>query len=258
MRDDNIFFISCESDIQLVKTGIGGSGYESDGDMQHAGYHYIIAEMKNEIGGGGAEPYAQASLYYLEFTRKQAVAHPGSVIPTLLVLFFGACVCYKTLGRNHLWDNAGPYIVFAGAAWNNNHPNIQVLSSAVPFHYHPSDNASQRRAARHIAAFRRAAGKLKLYYEQGLPAATHADENHPHMYPHPTTYKAVSESTQQHLKYLSLMAGGNLLFECQLGDSRRVCVKFVRRYGQEVHKFCAKEDFVPKLLGCKVIPRKLA
>jgi hypothetical protein len=98
--------------------------------------------MKNEIGARGAEPYAQASLYYLESTRKQALAHPGSVLPTLLVLFFGGCVCYNTLGRDHLWDNAGPYIAFAGAAWNTR-PNIQVLSSAVPFHYHISDDAEK-------------------------------------------------------------------------------------------------------------------
>ena len=144
-------------------------------------------------------------------------------------------------------------MAFAGAAWNTR-PNVQVLSSAVPFHYHPSDDASQRRAARHIAAFRRAAEKLRLYYEQGLPAATEADEKDRDMYPHPTEYHDLGESRQQDFRYLSTMRGGNLVFECQLGDGRRICVKFTHRYSKEAHEFCTKGGFAPKLLGHEVTP----
>jgi hypothetical protein len=200
-RGDKIREVLTESGIHLVQTVVEGQQYRTDGDMQHAGYRYIIAEMKNEIGAKGAEPYAQASLYYLESTRKQALAHPGSVLPTLLVLVFGGCACYDTLDRDHLWDNAGPYIAFAGAAWNNR-PNVQVLSSAVPFHYHTSDDASQRRAARHIAAFRHAAESLKLYYEQVLPAATESDEMQHQMYPHLNAYLDLRDSTEQHFQYI--------------------------------------------------------
>jgi hypothetical protein len=121
----------------------------------------------------------------------------------------------------------------------------------VPFHYHTSDDASQRRAARHIAAFRHAAESLKLYYEQVLPAATECERQ---MYPHLTAYLDVGESTQQDFQYVSSMPGGNLVFDCQLSDGRRICVKFARRYGQEVHEFCARENFAPKLLCWKVIP----
>ena len=140
-------------------------------------------------------------------------------------------------------------MAFAGAAWSTR-PNVQVLSSAVPFHFHSSDDAAQLRAARHIAAFKRAADKLKLYYEQGL--ATEANENH--SYPHPTAYQVLGESTQQHFRYVSPMPGGNLIFECQLRNRCRICVKFARSYSQKVHEFCAKGNFAPKLLGYETIP----
>ena len=253
-RGDHIREKLNQSNIRLVQTVIEGSQYRTDGDMQHGDYRYVIAEMKNEIGARGAEPYAQASLYYLESTREQAVAHPGSILPTLLVLFFGGCVCYDTLRRDHLWDHhAGPYMAFAGAAWNLR-PNVQVLSTAVPFHYHTTDEASQRRAARHIAAFRHAAESLKLYYEQGLPAARESDKTQRQMYPHPTTYRDLGDSTQHHFQYVSSMPGGNLVFDCQRRDGLRVCVKFTRRYSREVHEFCASRDFAPKLLGYEGIP----
>src|SRR5262249_35957004 len=138
-----------EAKIDLKETIIEGTRYSTDGDIQHRDYRYVIAEMKNEIGSGGAEPYAQASLYYLESTRQQALAHPTSVLPALLVLIFGACI---SLGRaTQLRDHTGPYMAFAGAAWNTR-PNVQMLSTAVPFHYHRSDDISHARAARHIAA----------------------------------------------------------------------------------------------------------
>ena len=101
-RGEKICDALTESGIQLVQTSIEGISYMTDGDMQHAGYRYIIAEMKNEIGSSGAEPYVQASMHYLESTRKQALAHPESVLPTLLVLFFGVCDCYDTLDGDHL------------------------------------------------------------------------------------------------------------------------------------------------------------
>jgi hypothetical protein len=145
-------------------------------------------------------------------------------------------------------------MAFAGAAWNTR-PNVQVLSTAVPFHYHTSDDISQGRAARHIGALKNAAKTLWQYCNDGLSAASESNEpNHPQMYPHPTTYEDLGDSTQQDFRYVSSMAGGNLVFVCQVGDSRRVCVKFSRRYSQEVHDFCARGDFAPKLLGYKVIP----
>jgi hypothetical protein len=76
--------------IHLVRTKIEGKKYETDGDISHGEFRYVIAEIKNEIGSSAAEPFHQALLYYLESTRKQAPVMGGSVLPCLIVVIIGS------------------------------------------------------------------------------------------------------------------------------------------------------------------------
>lgn len=49
----------------------------------------ILAEAKQEVGATGAEPYVQASSYYLEWCRHATQNHKKSVMPCLLIVYFG-------------------------------------------------------------------------------------------------------------------------------------------------------------------------
>jgi hypothetical protein len=75
--------------ISLVQTTIDGTQYRTDGDLQHNQHRYMIAELKNEVGSGTAEPYCQAAAYYLESTQKLAPDFPKSPLPCLLLYIFG-------------------------------------------------------------------------------------------------------------------------------------------------------------------------
>jgi hypothetical protein len=82
--------IFAEYDIHLVRTKIEGTKFETDGDISHEGHRYVIAEIKNDFGSSGADPLAQAILYYLESTRERAPAMRGSVLPCLIVIMIGS------------------------------------------------------------------------------------------------------------------------------------------------------------------------
>jgi hypothetical protein len=44
------------------------------------------------------------------------------------------------------------------------------------------------------------------------------------------------------------------LFAAETADDERICVKFVRHYSKDVHKFCASKGFAPKLEGFEELP----
>jgi hypothetical protein len=74
--------------IYLRPTKIGS--FETDGDMTSGRFVTLLAEFKNDVGWSGAEPYLQAALYYLEFTRKLAPKYSQSSLPCLIMLVFGS------------------------------------------------------------------------------------------------------------------------------------------------------------------------
>jgi hypothetical protein len=77
-------------EIPIERTRIG-KNLLTDGDLSIGPYRFLIAELKDEIGSTvtGAEPFAQATLHYLEATRNLAAEHPNSVLPCIIVLAFG-------------------------------------------------------------------------------------------------------------------------------------------------------------------------
>jgi len=73
----------------FIRTKIGHTNYETDGDISLNGLRYALTEIKNEICSSGTEPYAQAALYYQEAMREHAEKLAHSVLPCLIVLVFG-------------------------------------------------------------------------------------------------------------------------------------------------------------------------
>ena len=65
----------------------------------------------------------------------------------------------------------GPHIAFAGAIWSGK-PNVQVLTTAIPCHYHSSDIKMRDRLLRHLGAFRNASKSLEQYYQELEPSSS--------------------------------------------------------------------------------------
>ncbi|KAI6010555.1 hypothetical protein EDC04DRAFT_2905818 [Pisolithus marmoratus] len=163
-RIDRVETVLKTFDIHFASTTIKRTGFQTDGDMAVKDYRYAIAEFKNEAGNTSGEPYFQSIGYYLESTRKEAVIMPSSPLPCFLLSFFG------------------PYIVFAGAAWNLR-PTIQLLSMPVAFNIHSTDTDNLLVLARHMAAFRKAAQTLKRYYEDLRPTQLLPNMPSPQLFP---------------------------------------------------------------------------
>ncbi|KAF8808335.1 hypothetical protein BYT27DRAFT_6498226 [Phlegmacium glaucopus] len=213
------------------------SSYTTVGDISVGPYRHLIAEFKNEVGSPGAEPYLQTLLYYLEATREQAADHPNSVLPCIILLIFG------------------PYIAFAGAAWTGR-PNLQMLSTVIPCHFHSSDTETRDMLARHIGALKRSLLGLETYYKKtlsSLPSLPSVSPRNPTV-PYPCSF--IHDSSKKHFIYLSRLENNNPFFFGRMDgdDDGSICIKFVTRYCKEAHEFCASKGFAPRLHAVERLP----
>ncbi|KAL4065048.1 hypothetical protein J3A83DRAFT_4263978 [Scleroderma citrinum] len=209
-------------------------GFETDGDMFMKGHRLAITEIKNEIGNGGAEPYSQVCLYYLESTRSFAEKMRGSCLPCMILLVFG------------------PYIAFAGAAWNLR-PVVQTLSSPLPMHCHTTDTVMRINVARHLGAFKKAVATLEEYY-QNLGVGPAIDPVQSQLFPHFNSFTSLQDNSMQELKYINQPLKDNLVFFAALCNQQLVCIKFARRYSKDAHEICASLGHAPALHGFEKIP----
>ncbi|PPQ82207.1 hypothetical protein CVT26_009201 [Gymnopilus dilepis] len=207
--------------------------YTTDGDLVSGRFRFLIAELKNEVVSGSAEPYFQAILYFLETTRKLAAECVNSNLPCIFVLVFG------------------PYVAFAGATWTDR-PTVQMLSPAIPCHYHVTDAKMENMLVRHIAALRRAIPALDQYYREYEANKLSIKRNPIH--PYPTSFKS-EDGSDKHFRYDSHMKGRNLFFGHLEDDGEtRICIKFVRHYCKEGHEFLAARGCAPTLHTVERLP----
>jgi serine/threonine protein kinase len=152
----------------------------------------------------------------------------------------------------------GPYLCFAGAAWNNR-PNLQILS-VLPFHFHFSDTRFKMMAARQLRASTRAINHIKHFYEdeyhtRNPPSPNQSQPQPMQLFPYPTSFTSLVDSKKQSFVYYSHLDNNKLIFRAKLCDgSSDLCVKFVHQYSKEVHEYCASIDAAPKLLGFEDMP----
>lgn len=153
----------------------------------------------------------------------------------------------------------GPYLCFAGAAWNNR-PNLQILS-VLPFHFHFSDTRLKMMAARQLGASTRAISRIKRFYEdeyhtRNPPSPPNQSQPQPmQLFPYPTSFTSLVDSKNQSFVYHSHLDNNKLIFRAKPCDgSSDLCVKFVRQYSKEVHEYCASINAAPKLLGFESMP----
>ena len=75
----------------FIRTKIGHTNYETDGDISLNGLRYSLVEIKNEVCSPGPEPYAQAALYYQEATREHAEKLAHSVLHSVGEVLYHYC-----------------------------------------------------------------------------------------------------------------------------------------------------------------------
>ncbi|KAH8924591.1 hypothetical protein BT69DRAFT_1349368 [Atractiella rhizophila] len=216
--------------------------FVTDGDKLVRKHRCAIMEFKNEISSKGAEPYAQAGLNYFDSTGDHATVFERSPLPCILILVFG------------------PYIAFAGAAWDLR-PQMETLSVCLPLHYHLTDEDTRRKVARHVGALKKAVTSLEEYYQnlkpepesqqEGLVSITRRQSQ---IFPYPRSFTSLKDGTLQTFEYERQPFGEKLLFFCEQQENGvRLCVKFVRRYSKQAHEICAEKGFAPALHGFEKI-----
>ncbi|KAF8872351.1 hypothetical protein BD779DRAFT_1452885 [Infundibulicybe gibba] len=225
-RKDGILGLFERHKIPLHGCSIQGIPPSTDADT---GFPFAIAEMESDY----VEPYAQAAFYYLESTREHwAMAYPASPLPCIIVTVIGSC------------------LAFAGAIWDHR-PCVQVLSAAIPFHFHPYDTDLQSTAARHLGAFKRAVQRLRDYYADIVPRLANVPAPHDKLFPYPTCFTPLAgPQGVRDFRYSPRPSDERLVFFGNiLGDNTGICIKFVRNYSSAVHQYFSNLGLAPRLLG---------
>ncbi|KAG1755294.1 uncharacterized protein EDB91DRAFT_285621 [Suillus paluster] len=190
----------------------------------------VILEGKNEIGGDGAKPFAEAMLYYRKFMEKE-MGRLRSVIPCIYVIVFGACVG------------------FAGSVFAEK-VQCDVLGPIIPLFCHKTDIPMQVMAARTFGALKIATEKLTKLYSQPIPRLEAEDIG----CPYPRSYTCSSGQIQEFSYDETQMFRDRLIFFGEtVGDAARkkICIKFVRYYCREAYNFCASKGHAPELIAYK-------
>jgi hypothetical protein len=137
--------------------------------------------------------------------------------------------------------------------WNGR-PNVQVLTTAIPLHFHSTDLKFREMTARHISAFSSAVRSLEEHYNEPLYHQTSTVDgvylSVSDIFPYPVSFTSLEEPKSRNFIYHSLVKSGKLIFRGETSDTgEKICIKFVRRYSEKVHEFCARNKWAPKLLA---------
>ncbi|KAL9716775.1 hypothetical protein Ac2012v2_001227 [Leucoagaricus gongylophorus] len=207
---------------------------------------YLVLEVKNELGKGGAEPMVQAALYWLESIRPFAEdgnsqLHYQTNFPAVLLLHNGercsACllVC-ATL-------STGPYISAAVAVYADA-PNVQILNPVIPLHFHPSDYKARATGERFICALRRLLSDLKNYYTTSA-----FSQQSSHLQPQFPFYSVYTDGDVSYRFVYEKQIDQQTVFVAHLRDNPedKIFVKFTRCYGEDTHRAAHARGFAPKL-----------
>ncbi|KAG0694490.1 hypothetical protein DFH29DRAFT_815301 [Suillus ampliporus] len=215
---------------------VGATGYSTNGHLMFRGrFVAAIAEGKKEIGGSGAEPFVEAMCFHREFIKtlddtEFDIAQRRSVFPCFHIIVFGACI--GIMGS-----------VFTRKI------QCDVLVPIIPLFWHSTDLSMQATAARVFASLNLAINKLKKLYYAPIPSITPQDSPidcpYPHDYDNGTRHFSYYDN--QPLRHRRIFFG-------ETSGGKKICVKYVKRYSPEAHRFCAEEGHAPKLIAYESLP----
>ncbi|GJJ11078.1 hypothetical protein Clacol_005309 [Clathrus columnatus] len=97
----------------------------------------------------------------------------------------------------------------------------------------------------------KAIDSLRGTYNQ-LPVAV--SEPVSRIFPYQRTYSIPGSDNSIEFSYEADRKHGPLIFDGQTTTGVPICIKFVRKYGQDAHELCAKNKFAPRLYGVEKLP----
>ncbi|KAJ6579655.1 hypothetical protein DFH09DRAFT_1446050 [Mycena vulgaris] len=196
-----------------------------------------LAECKRELGEGGCDPSIQASLsvvrYWTQPENKRVAAL--SCCPTYVA----------ALG--------GPWLAVLGAVVTSR----CIVQRFTDFMWLGPRNAllnddHVRQVARVLFALKGAIADSQFFQDSLPPSPPLSDEPLPaRFFPHITSY--IGENGKKHFKYVAPLERDPtcVTFHCRaLDDDADIVVKFVRSYGEVVHRLLAEKNMAPQLLYC--------
>jgi hypothetical protein len=148
------------------------------------------------------------------------------------------------------------------------------MFSLLPLNFHSSNDDAYDALARHLSAMKNALHALGVQaaeVNEHTPAVNTSAPNRwtrsmirsspgvpegPMSFipPYPAMFTSYEGRGRHSFEYQAEIAGRSLLFEAKMRDGKRICIKFVRGYGKDVHIWCANKGFAPKLIAYEVLP----
>ncbi|KAH8980320.1 hypothetical protein EDB92DRAFT_1805783 [Lactarius akahatsu] len=199
----------------------------------------FFLELKREIGEGGCDPTTQVSLSM----RRTWIHNSSDYIRQ-------RCCC-----PTFLIGAGGPWWSVLGSVFTDKFI-VQRLTTMEWMVLSSTDEYNRiYRNAKIFVALRNCLSKLQIFYNTlGDVSPLVANQPHPRYFPYPSSFTAEDGSVTrfQYLKSLEEDAACvTYLAETRPDEHgsvpEKVVVKFVSRYGKEVHEFLAGETYAPSL-----------
>ena len=174
----------------------------------------MIIEGKYEVGAGGCDSYMEVIAHYCNALTKHATDFRA---PCFLV------------------EIVGPHIAISGAV-KGHHVMVDRLTPFMWMVPQPNDRSAMTQLARVFKALKNALAHLIEFHLRAVPEP----ERH---YPY---FREIGD--EGIISYLEELKQN--VFRCVLqkdGNSERVIVKFVERYGIEAHRLLEKKGYAPSV-----------
>lgn len=203
-------------------TKVANTGYKCDLSIKNSDNDKVIAnfELKAELGYDGKNPNWQNVAYFVHITKDQ---RQGDSLPRNPMLLVSLCGC--------------DYLQVFGASWHGGCVCVDPLSGPLSLLHVPDNIESIEALARVLSALRATLDKLNSYNDD--------DTSHPYF---------IDDSK---LTYVSQVKDTYLFrakYNTDSGVDVDVMVKFVKRYGVEVHAYLADLNLAPKLHKVEELP----
>ncbi|KAG2337141.1 hypothetical protein BDR05DRAFT_1048371 [Suillus weaverae] len=130
-----------------------------------------------------------------------------------------------------------------------------VLVPIIPLFWHSTDLHMQVVAARTFGALKIAIGELTNLHSNPIPLLKYEDQSM--RCPYPRRYTNSSGHVQDFSYDKTQILRDRLIFFGETvhdAAASKICIKFVRHYSPEAHKFCASKGHAPKLIAYNHLP----
>lgn len=238
---------------------IGSSKRYTDGHIECNKRPALILKVKNEIGVGSTEPSIEAMLHYDMFCYEHKLWKDPSLHPCFILSLVGKFQYYQRVFKVTNQMYIGPHLSIGGCILSDL-PVLEIFSF-VSLNFHQSNDVACSTLARHLSALKKGVDSLVARFS-GSPSAGSSPglspplrlppRNNYRLFPYPTTFIPLlgpSKGEQVEFSYTKDVGDNTLIFTGQTKNMGQIWIKFVRRYGKEVHQWCLERGLAPKLLG---------